>query len=787
MERTFCFGCGAEMSSAPGQVAPTCPSCQQGGARQDGEGLWVVRHVGQRPQGPLTRDVVEERILRNLVGPDDEVARKDGPWQAFNIHPDFRSWFTPGHPFFDKREQALASRQRGRSKRAWGARAKALGAIVGMVAVGGLTYLAIETRSTVIPEPWIETTKDKWHEFSSRFLDTVEVATTDVDKQLQRVELVNLPADDLIAELAQSSPVSDEPARLHLLRGRDRLMKEITDAPEAAIAELELAAIAAPRDVMAIAALAEIYGLAGKFQPAKADQALELLNRAERISQHVPAVLRARAVLAMGSGSYDNARRIADDCISQDPDNIHCRYYKGISLLALERYEDAQSVLSEVYERAPHVPRFRLALCQAAVESGRYRKAREMTDAFVDEYGHVAEGYGLSSRLAWLTADYDRALRDAQKATRLDDGDMSSRLLAAELLLASGELGKAEATLQPLLDDESIRSHKQAARIYTVGSHIQREQGKLESALALARVAVEIRPHWTPPAYALGSALALTGELAAAERIFMDAQTEDLRPVEAGRFYVKLGHVYREQHRSKAAMTAYERAIEQYPESEEARLGMVEVYLELGNMAKAIDMLRSISGTDFEQNLAHPPNSLLPIEPMDVRPLAAALRQAIADDIRFNKNMDAVEGALAYHAGEYEIAEHALRKALDADDTDDISRAYLARVKMRQRAYFEAEGVLTRLLATPGNEGLYSAMLGICRSRAGRSGGALSELERVAKLVSNVPAAHRLYAEALYRDGKIQEARDAARNAYTLDDLDHHARRLVLLEGDEDL
>ncbi len=775
MERTFCFGCGAEMAVVPGQVAAACPSCSGRQDSPDGEQVWMVRHQGQRPQGPHTREVIEERILRNLIVADVQVARVDGPWRRFNVHADFRAWFTPGHPYFEKREDALKSRQRGRSARAWGKRAKALGAGAAILAMGGVTYLAIETRSTVVPEPWINLAKKQWSEFSSKFLDTVEVATTDVDQRLQRQEFVDLPADELLRNLEETVPVSEEPARLHLLRGRDRLMKEITDAPEAAIAELELAALAAPRDVTALAALAEIYGLAGKYQPAKADQALELLSRADMLSQNVPAVLRARTVIAMGAGSYENARRVADECISIDPENLHCRYYKGISLLALERYPEAQSVLSDAYERAPHVPRFRLALCQAAVESGSYRKARDMIGEFVQEYPQVAEGYALSGRLAWLTAEYPLALSEALKSIRLDPGDLASRLLAAELLLAKGDANKAGATLRPLLDDEGIRSHRQAARIYTIGSHILREQGKYEDAVALARVATELRPHWSAPVYALGSALAQAGNLAEAEKVFKEAMVEDLRPVEAGRFWVKLGHIYREQQRSKAAMTAYESAIELYPNSEDARLGMVEVYLELGNMAKALDMLRTISNTDFEQDLSHPPNSLLPLEAVNVRPLATAMHQFIV-----------VEGALAYHAGEYGLAEHALRKALDADDTDDTSRAYLARIKMHQGSYFEAEGILTRLLATPGNDGIYAAMLGISRSRAGRGSGALAELERVAKLVSGVPAAHRLYAEALYREGQLPEARLAARNAFALDDLDHQARRLLLTEGQEE-
>jgi tetratricopeptide (TPR) repeat protein len=786
MQRTFCFGCGAEVSAQPGEVAPMCPKCRGGADRGvEGEARWMVRNKGQRPKGPHEREVIESWIMRNLVGPTDEVARVDGSWAPFNVHEDFRAWYTPGHQLFEQRETATKQRRRENAARHWGQRAKTVATLAAIVAIVGLTYLAIRHRATVIPEPWIEAVVTKFDELAGGFLDTVEVATTNVDEELQRKVIRDLPGDDFMIELAQSVPPSEEPARLHLLRGRDRIMKEITDAPEAAIAELELAAVAAPRDVTALAALAEIYGLAGRVQSARADKALKVLERADALGLNVPAVLRARSVIAMGAGSYDSARRIADDCIDMDPGNLHCQYYKGIALLGLERWDEAESVLSSVHEQAPHVPRFRLALCSAAVESGSYAKAAPMVKEFIGSYPQVADGWSLSARLAWLTADYKKALQNATKAIRIDPTDLDSRLLAAELLLAEGRAAEAEATLAPLLEDETLFQHKAAGRIYLIASYIQAELGKLESAVTYARKAQELEPHWAPPAYALGTVLSLTGELQEAEVVFKEARFESLRPVESGRFWVRLGHIYRDQQRDKAAMTAYERALEEYPGSEEARLGMVGVYLRLGNLSKAVDMLRTIGKTDFEQDETHPPNSLCPLPATDVRPLAAAMREAISNDIRFSQSLQEVEGILAYHAGDYELAELALRKALAENDTNDVARAYLARVKMRQGEYLEAEGILARMMATPGNEGIYSAYLGLARSRIGRGDGGVKELERVAKLVSDVPSAHRALAEAKYRQGDATGGLQAARDAYALDDLDHYARRLILTQGGE--
>ena len=786
MQRTFCFGCGAEMSAQPDEVAPTCAKCRGGAVGAAGDDVrWMVRNKGQRPQGPHELEVIEGWILRNMVGPTDDVARVDGSWKPFNVHPDFRAWFTPGHELFEKRQKTISTRRRENVARDWSRRAKTVATLVAIVVIVGASYLAIKHRATVIPEAWIDSVSAAWTKYAGGFLDTVEVATTDVDEQLQRTVLSELPGDEFMLELAQSLPTSDEPARLHLLRGRDRIMKEITDAPEAAITELELAAVAGPRDVTILASLAEIYGLAGRYQASRADQAMVVLARADALGLNVPAVLRARTVIAMGAGSYDNARGVAEDCIDMDPGNLHCQYYWGIALLGLERWEQAEAVLTEVHQQAPHVPRFRLALCGAAVESGSYHKAQELVSVFVEEYPQVAEGWALNARLSWLTGRYPEALAHASKAVRLDETDLNSRLLAAELLLAEGSASEARTMLLPLLEDENTSNHQLAARINLIGAYIEIELGELDKAVAYARKSQELKPHWAPPAYALGSALAALGDLPDAEMAFKDAPSETLRPVEAASFWVKLGHIYRDQLRDKAAMTAYERALEEYPGSEDARLGMAGVYLRLGNLSKALDMLRSIGKTDFEQDNTHPPNSLCPLPPTDVRPLAVALREAISNDIRFSESANEVDGILAYHAGDYQRAELALRKALGDSDTNDVARAYLARIKMRQGEYLEAEGILQRMMATPGNEGIYSAMLGLAHARIGRAKGGVTELERVAKLVSDVPSTHRFLAEALYRQGQSSKAEEAARNAYVLDDLDHHARRLVLRQGGE--
>lgn len=784
MQRTFCFGCGAETTASPDELAPLCPRCKAKTQRKDAEQVWMVRHKGQRPQGPHKREVIEEWILRNLVQGSDEVACQDGAWAPFNTHEDFRAWFTPGHELDKRRQATHKARRRERSSRAWGARFRAVLALAVMAGVGVLVWFAIETHATVIPERWENLVVSTSTDLTSRFTDAWNSATESTETRAKPRDPTLLPGDDVLAAIAATVPPTDDPARLHLLRGRDRLMKEIALAPEGAIRELEAAAVAAPRDVVSLAALAEIYGLAGKYQAAKADQAIVLLSRADALAPDVPDVLRARAVIAMGAGSYDNARKVAEDCLAMDPENLHCRYYKGIALLALERWPEAEAELSLVHKAAPHVPRFRLALCEAALQSGGYPGAREQIDSFVSEYPHVAEGYALSARLAWLTADYPRALKEAQKAVRLEPSDLESRLLAAELLLASGEARAALDLLGPLLGADTTRSHKLGARIFLVACYAEEVLGDLDKAKEYATIAHQLKPNWTPTSFGLASTIALQGDLGEAERVFKAASTEDLLPVEAGRFWVKLGRLYYAQGRAKAAMTAFEHAVEEYPASEEARLGLVAVYLDLGNLSKAVDMLRTIGGTDFEQDRTHPPNSICPLEPVDLKPLDTELSEAITEDIRFTQQRASIAGILAYHEGRLADAQTLLLKALAENDTDDTARGYLARILILHGDWASAEQILTRLLATPGNEGIYSAMLGLCRARIGRGEAALSEMERTSMLITEVPAAHRLYAEALFMAGRRERAIEEARNAYTLDPLDHEARRLILTEAE---
>ncbi len=780
--RTYCFGCGAEMTVGADVVAPMCANCRPSDS-DDSQQMWMVRRKGQRPQGPHKQEVVEEWIQRELVRPEDEVSRVDAPWASFAEHADFRGWYTPGDPRFEERLAVIGSRKKQRSARDWSRRVRTVSALAGIAVVVAFTTVAIRTDITVVPQDWIVKATSTWRDLTADFFDTMETATSDPAELRAKQEDLLLEGDEIIGRLAQELPASEEPARLYLLRGRDLLMKEISDAPESAIRQLEMAAVTAPRDVTALASLAEIYALAGRYEPARADDAVVLLSRVDWLRAGLPATLRARAVLAITSGANSNAVQVADTCINDDPENLNCYYYKGMALLALERWSEAESILRTVYDKAPHVPRYKLALCQAAVESGSYLVAREKVDAFVEEYPHVSEGYAVAARLAWLTADYRRALKEAEKATRLDASKVESRLLAAELRLAADDAPAAIALIEPVLEDEALRAHKMGPRALVVASHAQRAMGRLDEALALARRASEMKPNWSPTAYALGVSLHAVGSLEEAERTLKEASTDDLHPVEAGRFYVKLGRIYQEQRRAKAAMTFYERAVEEDPGSAEARLGLVDVYLCLGNLSRAIDMLRTIAPEDFEQSDTHPPNSLCPLEAQSVRPLEVAIRQAVAQDIRFSKVLASMEGILAYHAGDLARADSRLTAALVEADTDDTARAYLARIKMRQGKNLEAEGILTRLLATPGNEGIYSAMLGVSQSRAGRELESLTLFERLIKLVDTLPGAHRLYAEALFRAGQEETGLEEARKAYQLDDLDHHARRLVLTRG----
>lgn len=789
MAQTFCAGCGTEASSRPDEVVPLCAECRHTHGAGGERSQWMIRKQGERSQGPYEQQVVEEWILKDLVSPDDEISRPGGPWEPLLFHRAFRGWFTPGDPHLRQRLERRARRDRRHRRERSAGLLRTVVALAGLALAVVVPLVALQTGITVLPEPWVASLVERFGMAGDELVTQVRHAT-DPSAAMQSVyEGRALPGEGVVAALTEPLDTeprpawADQPAILHHLRGTAAHFEDDPEARDRAVASLEHAVALSPRDPRMVAALAESRAWRALETGGLSNDALSLVSRAEALAPGAAAVLRARAVVSLANGSHDSARKLAAECLELIPDDLACGEYRGLALLEMGRAADALQVFRDLAERAPHLPRFKARMAEASLARGDYYTAHRAIEAFLEERSENALGHRLACRLAWLTGDYARALTQGTEALRLDPACAETRMVVARLLSAKGRSQQVLAVIRPFLDSPAAEGHALAPEARVVASHALRRLGRVDEAIAYAEQSLEARPRWAPACLARGLGLRDAGQVVEAEKAMKEASFDDIHPVDAGRFLLAHARLYEDQGRDKAALASFERTLEKDPHSAAARFGMAGVFLRLSNLSKAVDTVRAIAPTDFEQRTFHPPYHLCPAPSPDLAALTASFREAVANDLRFMDALPGIEGIIAYHQGNLKLSESRLRRALATDEADDAARAHLARIVIERGTATRAVGILERLVSTQGNRGLYSAMLGLAFARSGNHQAATAAFERALHSVSDLPGAHRRHAEALYLAERDTEAFRAAETAWAYDPLDRRSRRLVMEHG----
>ncbi len=788
MGRTYCYGCGAEINGEADQAAALCQDCHFKEQVSQQDRTWMLRRKGERVQGPFRRDTIEEWISRSVVTIDDEISRPDGLWQPLWKHEDFRAWFTPGDLHFQNRLSTVSTRRRERRAESRN-RILAITTFVLVLAVSvSLTPLALQGNWTIIPEPAVTTMLRYAGSAWSRAYSTVKHATDESDAQEAIASLAQLPGesliDDLTAQYSAGSGATDlrnlPPAELALLEGKALLLELDSDSTRKAVQKIEEAVVLLPRYVPALTALAEAYSLAGNLDSHKAGEAATLLSRAGAINTHQPQIYQARSAMGLAGGSFDTALQAANRCLEMDGSNLLCLYFKARALMGLGKPAAAEPLLTDLVEKAPHVPRFQLALCQQALAADQLAAARRALDKFQRNFKNVAEAHALDARLSWLVADWERALAQAGRAAGLEAGLLEMRVLEAELSLVLRGPGAALKVLEPLLKEPALGSTVLSNRAYLVAARAKLALGDYQAAIDNAQNALSYIPNWGPAALALGYAQWKSGDPGSAQNSIKSADGDDLSPVDAGRLHVALGRLYAEQGRDKAALTAFRRAIDVDKDCVMGRLGLAETYLRLENPRQALTTLQEIPETDFEQRNTHPPYQVCWLQTQSMEPLRTAFREAALQDFQIKDSLNDVDGLLAYLEGDLDAASRLFSASLSMDDSDDMARAFLARIAIHRGEWGKARELLTRLAATRPKVGIYAAWLGLAMAYTGQTDSLEPVFQRAFQTTELQPGPHRLFARVLFMTGQKDRALEEADKVISMDPMDHRVRRLVL-------
>ncbi len=250
----------------------------------------------------------------------------------------------------------------------------------------------------------------------------------------------------------------------------------------------------------------------------------------------------------------------------------------GLFLLAgLGRAQDLPAPLQEVFRAGV-----------AAQKAGRLEEAEKAFERVLREGGKVAYVYNNLGIVYQQRGEQTRAIAQFREAIRLQPDYAAPRILLGASLLVTGHATEATEQLEravKLLPDEPL-ARLELAKAYD-------RTGNVGGVTEQYRALCKLDPQNSEYTYQLGRAY-----LKQAQESF--ARIRRLKP-DSPRVYQILADAARAQGHSEFAIRAYRRALQADPKLPGLHLALAQIYLDLGQTAKA--------KSEVEQELAIVPES----------------------------------------------------------------------------------------------------------------------------------------------------------------------------------
>ena len=273
-----------------------------------------------------------------------------------------------------------------------------------------------------------------------------------------------------------------------------------------------------------------------------------------------PEISRRLALELYQAGDSEAALRYLGPWIEQQPDDHRARLLRALLLSGLERYEEAESELTQLHREHPEDVEIASLLARHHLRAGRWREVLVITGPL------LADGaQGEKAELALLSAQALRELgRPLEALDRLaliaSDEDLGPRSSAmqAEILFAADRAAEARTVLDEMARSERPEELSLAAGVY------QRVE-LYEEAIAVLAQLVEIEPDELEHRFWLASVYERTQRYAQAEAGFEAILAEDPEFAPALNY---LGYMWAEQGvRLQEALRLVRKAVSLEPEN----------------------------------------------------------------------------------------------------------------------------------------------------------------------------------------------------------------------------
>jgi predicted Zn-dependent protease len=318
--------------------------------------------------------------------------------------------------------------------------------------------------------------------------------------------------------------------------------------------------------------------------------------RAQDPGSPAPEVMKARAAegeRALAEGRYADAERAYMELRRLSPGTAEVHARLGLIYFQQGRHADAVPPLRKALELKPALPRLDVLLAMSLSELGQYEEALPgLTKGFGQQEDAVLRRMaGLHLQRAYTGLARDReAVGVALELSRLLPDD-------PEVLYHTGRLFANFAYLQTMKLAEVAPD---STWMHQAAGEANESQGLYEAALAEYRKVLAKAPkrpgvHFRIGRVLLAASRAGAGPAAAADEALQAFEAElRIDPTNANAAY-EMGEQLRQQGDLPKAREYFERALTNYPDFENARVGLARTRLAMGDAARAAADLEEIS------------------------------------------------------------------------------------------------------------------------------------------------------------------------------------------------
>lgn len=170
----------------------------------------------------------------------------------------------------------------------------------------------------------------------------------------------------------------------------------------------------------------------------------------EELVKEYPKVVELKNRLAMAYGRMnrnEDARRLIDECILLDPDNLLLQVSKGTYLANAGKYDEAAVIFRKAAEALPYAPRLR-AMAVAALRDGKHQQeALDLGLLWLEDHPDDSSLAGLVGVMLIGARQPDRAMPWIEVGARGQHPEYDVSFFHAAALLARGDLEGARRSL----------------------------------------------------------------------------------------------------------------------------------------------------------------------------------------------------------------------------------------------------------------------------------------------------------------------------------------------------